>query len=113
LLPAKGTGDPNATFGSICRRVLSALILTSTLVRADGYERPYVAPPGIGIDWEVGARYWYSTGHYKKEAAGTVQLSRPTYDELRSSAPEAFFRGDIWVFLRKGHCWRRLYERAS
>jgi hypothetical protein len=83
----------------------SALILTSTLVRADGYERTYVAPPGIGIDWEVGARYWYSTGHYKKDlfdSTGTVQLSRLTYDNLHSSAAETFFRGGIGSFFVKG-----------
>jgi opacity protein-like surface antigen len=77
----------------------SALLLSQSLVRADGLpERTYVAPAGIGIDWEVGARYWYSTGRYQKDLfapGGAPELSRLTYDNLRSSAAEAFFRGDI------------------
>jgi hypothetical protein len=42
---------------------------------ADGLPAPTAVPAGIGIDWEVGARFWYSTGHYKKDLFDSNQHS--------------------------------------
>src|SRR5215471_13696158 len=78
---------------------LSTLVVASSGVRADGYERPLVAPAGIGIDWEVGGRSWFSTGRYKKDLwdsnIHSILNSRLTYDNLTAQAAEAFFRGNI------------------
>lgn len=48
-------------------------------------------------NWEVGARYWYSTGKTSYDlsnAADTFLVSRLTYDNLDAHSGEAFFRGD-------------------
>ena len=66
---------------------------------ADGLPQTSAAPAGIGIEWEVGARFWYSTGHYKKDLFDSIQNSvlnsRLTYDRLTGQSAEAFFRGNI------------------
>src|SRR5215470_18915690 len=77
---------------------ISAMLLASGMARADGMPAPQYAAPGIGIDWEVGARYWYSTGRYQKSLftdVGPPIISRLTYDDLTASAAEAYFRGDV------------------
>jgi opacity protein-like surface antigen len=76
----------------------SALMLGSGLGWADGMPSGYAVPAGIGIDFEVGARYWYSTGKYKLDLfapGGSAQVSRLTYDNLTASSAEAFFRADV------------------
>ena len=66
---------------------------------ADGLPQTSAVPVGIGIDWEVGARFWYSTGHYKKDLFDSIQHSvlnsRLTYDQLTGQSAEAFFRANI------------------
>src|SRR5262245_1021456 len=46
--------------------------------------------------WEVGARYWYSTGKSSMDlfdTSGSLLSSRLTYDDLTAHSGELFFRG--------------------
>jgi hypothetical protein len=46
--------------------------------------------------WEMGARYWYSTGTGAKDLfdnTGGLLISRLTYDDLTAHSGEIFFRG--------------------
>ena len=57
--------------------------------------------------WEVGARYWYSSGKTSYDlfdSTGSFLVSRLTYDNLTANSGEAFFRGDHWSgFFTKGY----------
>jgi hypothetical protein len=57
--------------------------------------------------WEVGARYWYSTGETGYDlfdTTGSFRVSRLTYEDLTGHSGEAFFRGDHSSgFLVKGY----------
>ena len=48
-------------------------------------------------NWEVGARYWYSTGSTSYDlfdSTGGISISRLEYDDLTAHSGETFFRGD-------------------
>lgn len=79
----------------------SAVILaSSTAAMADGVDSKYQpAPPApyLGIQWEMAARYWISTGSYTKDLyipGGGAQISKLSYDNLTAHTGELFFRGD-------------------
>ena len=67
---------------------------------------PTTVPPA-SWQWEVGARYWYSTGDSTKDlfdTTGSILVSRLTYQDLDAHSGEAFFRGDHRRgFLVKGY----------
>lgn len=48
-------------------------------------------------NWEVGARYWFSTGESSYDlldSTSTILVSRLTYQDLAAHSGETFFRGD-------------------
>jgi outer membrane protease len=67
-----------------------------------------VAPPRpyLGLQWEVGLRYWYSTGSHQFNLGGITSLnplvSRLTWNDLTAQSAETYFRADHWsgVFLK-------------
>lgn len=67
-------------------------------VRGPAYKAP---PPEVvsPVTWEVGGRYWFSTGknaydYLAGPNAGAPRVSRLSYDNLRANTGEAFFRLD-------------------
>jgi hypothetical protein len=57
--------------------------------------------------FELGARYWYSTGrigyNYYGDTTDSLLVSRLTYDKLTANSGELYFRGDIaWGLFVKG-----------
>ena len=68
------------------------------------------AAPTVSSAWvfEIGGRYWYSSGRFQKDLpatsdASTNLVSRLTYDSLTSHAGELFARIDTpWLFFVKG-----------
>jgi hypothetical protein len=66
--------------------------------------------PGQNLDrpgFELGGRYWYSTGrigyNYYGDTTSSFLVSRLTYDQLTANSGELYFRGDAsWGLFVKG-----------
>jgi hypothetical protein len=61
-----------------------------------------IGPPQSPIDVEVGARYWYSWGHDRFnlfDQTGAFQVSRLTWQNMRGSSLEGFFRANTKMGL--------------
>lgn len=92
-------------FGAVALVVLGATAATAADVpmKAPVYKAP---PPPPAWVWEVGARYWYSSGkngfNYYNDATTAQLNSRLTYDKLTAHSGEAFFRVDspFNIFLK-------------
>jgi hypothetical protein len=82
---------------------LTAVLTTSAAMAADlGGSKDYAEPaPAKVSTWEMGGRYFYSSGKHRYEiyqpggeAYAGMPLSALTYDNLDAHAGEFFFRGD-------------------
>jgi hypothetical protein len=86
------------------RHLLITLLAVSVPVVARADE------PGPNLDrpgFEVGGRYWYSTGrvgyNYYGDTTTSLLVSRLTYEDLTANAGEVYLRGDLsWGLFVKG-----------
>lgn len=70
-------------------------VMTSAALAADFGPEP--VQTAQAWSWDVGARYWYSTGKNQYslfDSTGAVPFSRLTYDDLKAHSGETFFRVD-------------------
>jgi opacity protein-like surface antigen/outer membrane protease len=83
--------------------IVAAFAVALSSVGAQAQGKPDSGP--LGLQWESGLRYWYSTGNHQlnlNNATGTALVSRLTWDDLTGHAAETFFRADHWsgLFLK-------------
>lgn len=72
---------------------------------------PVKAPPMLASRWafEMGGRYWYSSGRFQKDLpsgpnSSLSLISRLTYDDMKASSGEMFARLDTpWNVFLKGY----------
>ena len=86
----------NLLIGSAAICVSSAAVAAD--MRAPAYQAP-PPPPVSSVTWEVGGRYWFSTGknaydYLAGPNAGDIRISRLSYEDLHGHTGEAYFRLD-------------------
>lgn len=79
---------------------VSAGVSQATDLGSAPEEPVFAAEPSVPVSawsWDVGARYWYSTGESSYDlfdSTGSLLISRLTYEDLTAHSGETFFRGE-------------------
>jgi outer membrane protease len=86
-----------------CRPLIALALASLPIVAQADDNGPNLDRPGF----ELGGRYWYSTGRigygYYGDTTTSLLVSRLTYDQLTANSGEIYARGDIpWGVFIKG-----------